>query len=305
MALGGLKPGLYAIVHEYFLYLTQDSGKSWHDLSLRVPGTDSIKGVGVDPLHPSRILLNLEGPNHAPIDSGNSAIVSTDGGQSWKLIGKGLSFLAFDPIHTNIVYFIKSDDSGNTRLYKSTEGGFNPAPTGANFSYEYPTQALVDENDGRILYFVMYQGVYKTADGGRTLRRADHGIVADSEGSTASWIAPLSTRDSYIAVTWFGNVYRTSDGGEHWERVSHVPIRVHGGETGGAKIFSADVLGRHFFAIDDAGVLESRDGARSWSNITKQFGADPLPLEFINMTDPRHHPFYFSSYSGIFAEILP
>lgn len=70
-----------------------------------------------------------------------------------------------------------------------------------------------------------------------------------------------------------------------------MPICLH-------EFYAGDSTTQSFFAVDFHGVLESQDGGQTWKNAAQGF-----PWIF-GITNPRLHPYYVGTGSGVYGELL-
>jgi hypothetical protein len=65
-------------------------------------------------------------------------------------------------------------------------------------------------------------------------------------------------------------------------------------------LYPADDSATHLFAVRGGYLLESTDQGRHWLNMTPSFIEADFEDAITSITDPRHGPIFFSSYSGVY-----
>lgn len=224
------------------------------------------------------------------VDSKGNPLISMNGGKTWTSLTVSTDFAVFDPIDPRIVYF-----SQGFSMLKSSNGGLDPKPLSVNFS-GYIGGIVVDANIPKTLYILTFNGVYKSIDGGRSMRKMNSGLMMTHDGYLDPiGMAPLPQPNGYLLATRSGDVYRTTNGGEYWEQIATQIGLLE-------KVFAADFSGNRFFAIPGPHscdcILESDDGGRIWTE-TDGFGKEVVVSD---MTDPRIHPFSIATSRGVFQE---
>jgi photosystem II stability/assembly factor-like uncharacterized protein len=202
----------------------------------------SIGAVTVDQRNPDVIWVGTGESNmRNTVSVGNGIYKSTDAGENWVFMGlpnsEHISKVVIDPRDANTVYvavpgklWSNSPDRG---LYKTTNGGktwnkilFSNDSTGcADF--------LLNPQNPDVMYATMWQfrrkpfafssggpasAIMKSTDGGKTWRKIQKGITADTIGRAAIAIAP-SAPDNMVAIVEGKNtgLYISADGGETWK----------------------------------------------------------------------------------------
>lgn len=151
-------------------------------------------------------------------------------------------------------------------------------------------QLLVQGANRKILYFQSTSGVYRSDDGGVTLRKADYGLNLRD----LLWIAPAGPQGHFLALTSKHEVFRTVDRGDHWSLWSQVIPGLFPGQSG-MILPAADP--NHVFAVAKHRLFESLDAAKSWNEIT-----DPFEDNVLSISDPSRPPLYVSTSSGVYME---
>lgn len=213
------------------LFRSRDGGKTWSAVLTISPET-GITDVVMDPSNPDVLYAaSYQRRRHVGVLVGGgpeSAIFkSTDGGQTWRRLTKGLPqgdlgriALAVSPQRSNVVYaHIQTAAKERGAFYRSENGGetwerrgATPVQTG-----EYYGEIFTDPHRFDRLY-IMDTVVQMTDDGGKTFTRlrwpvhVDHHALAFDPVDPNHW---LSGND--------GGLYETYDGGQTWRHFTNMP----------------------------------------------------------------------------------
>lgn len=214
------------------LYRTVDGGASWE----RVLAVDEWTGaneIWADPRDPDTLycstwqrgrrvwtLLN-GGP-------GSGVWKSTDGGDTWREVNKGLPKvdlgrigLCVSPADPDVLYAIVEAAAGKSGVFRSVNRGetWEKRSGYATSSPQYYNELVADPADVDRVY-VLDTFLHVSEDGGRTFTRVpnDDRHVDDH----ALWIDPADT--DYLLVGCDGGVYESFDRGAHWTYKANLPI---------------------------------------------------------------------------------
>lgn len=213
------------------LYKTTDGGKSWKKV-LNISENTGIADMVMDPCNPDMIIASSEQRRrhvHTKIGGGpeTSLYKTTDGGENWRKINKGLPGvdkggigLAISPVDPMVVYamFEAADKMGG--FYRSTDQGesWNKMSSHSS-SGQYYSRIFCDPKDVDKVYSTETITQY-TEDGGKTFKRL--GLKDRHVDDHALWINPDDTRNLIIGGD--GGVYVTYDSGAAWYHVSNLPV---------------------------------------------------------------------------------
>lgn len=205
----------------------------------------SVGAVTIDQTNPDVIWVGTGESNmRNTVSIGNGIYKSTDGGENWVFMGlpnsEHISKIIIDPRDPNTVYvavpgklWSNSPDRG---LYKTTDGGktwdkilFANDSTGcADFA--------INPKNPDVMYATLWQfrrkpyafnsggpgcAVMKSTDGGKSWRKIQKGISADTIGRAAITVSP-SSPDNMVAIieSKKTSLYISADGGETWKEQS-------------------------------------------------------------------------------------
>ncbi|NNK38366.1 MAG: glycosyl hydrolase, partial [Xanthomonadales bacterium] len=213
------------------LYKTTDGGASWTRI-LEIDADTGVNEFVVSPADPDVIVASsYQRRRHVwtLINGGPGSGVhkTTDGGETWREISKGLPSgdmgrigLAMAPSAPNVIYAIVEADEEDQGVYRSTDFGesWEKRSDHMTSSAQYYNELYVDPQDADVLYSVDTFS-HRSDDGGKTWSRVP--ITNRHVDDHALWIDPDNTEHLYIGGD--GGVYETWDGGETWRHISNLP----------------------------------------------------------------------------------
>ncbi len=195
-------------------------------------------------------------------------------------------------------------------LWKTTDGGTTWRPVTDGQVTSSSVGAIgVSETNPDIVYIGMGEtqlrgsitqgdGVYKTADGGKTWR---HLGLADTQAIARIRVHPTNPDVVYVAALGhpYGDheergVFRSTDGGNTWEKVLYVSPR-----AGAADLIidrrNPDVVYASLWQVyrkawkmwgggPDSGLYKSTDGGETWTALTSNPGMPESPIGKIGIT---------------------
>ncbi len=220
---------LWGANEERGLFKTVDGGKTWKKVLYVDPDT-GIADAAIDPSN-NRILYAAtwdyrRKPFHFRSGGTGSAIYkTTDGGETWKKIHKGLPSgdygrIGLDVCRTqpHVVYALV--ENKNSGIFRSEDKGETWRRVGDKSTYDtvnfrpfYYSKITVDPNNDLVVY--VYSGSsYVSRDGGKTFERISGSTHPDHH---MMWVNPhnsqhiLDGNDGGIDISW--------DGGKSWHSV--------------------------------------------------------------------------------------
>jgi photosystem II stability/assembly factor-like uncharacterized protein len=223
---------LHGPTQERGIYKSVDGGKSWKK-TLYVNTLTGASELSIDSNNPDVLYAALWEHIRKPWQvvsggSGSGLYKSTDGGETWKKIHKGLPkekgkmAIAVSPANSQTVFALIESDSQKEKggLFVSKDAGDSWSRISGDHRLIqrawYYIEIALDPNNEDIVY-VMSASTYKSTDGGQSWNRmpSAHGDYHDL------WINPQNS--SNMILTSDGGSEITFDGGSHWSRIDHLP----------------------------------------------------------------------------------
>jgi len=271
-------------------YKSTDGGKTF-DVTIRVPHGDN-HDLWIDPNNPQRMINSNDG----------GANVSINGGKSWTEQDYPTSQFYHVMATSDVPYHVAGAQQDNTTLAMPSEGWDFMQANGPNHGWYYEVGG---GESGWITQHPTNPDIFYAGSQGALLTRYDrsNGQVRDIQvyprffsGEPAEalperwqWTFPImfAHQDPSVMYTCSQHVWKTTDDGQSWERIS--PDLTYAdpstlGKTGG--VITMDMNGPEIYATvfalapsfhdintiwagsDDGKVHITRDGGKSWQDIT-------------------------------------
>jgi photosystem II stability/assembly factor-like uncharacterized protein len=217
------------------LYKTKDGGKTWK-LVLEIDPDTGVTDAEFDPSNPDVIYAaayQRRRKTWALLGGGPKSGIfkSTDGGESWRKISKGLPQgdmgkigLAVTPADPQLVYATIEADNANKGFYRSTDKGEswekrNSYISGGTGPHYYQEIEVSPTNPD--LVYQMDVFIHVTRDGGKTFDYGETGRGKHSDNH-ALWIDPANGQ--HLIVGTDGGLYESFDDGTTWRLFPNLPI---------------------------------------------------------------------------------
>ena len=213
------------------MFRSTDGGKTWNKV-LFVNDTTGAADLAIQPGNAKVLFAAMWEFRRYPwtlVDGGPGSGLyrSTDGGDTWKKLTKGLPdgplgriAVAVAPTNPNHVYALVAAKRG--MLWQSTDLGDTWTEVSDNHAYDirpfYFSRLMVSPENESKIYF-MSLNLVESDDGGKTSHTADRGVHSDHH---ALWIDPKDPQRMFQGND--GGVNLTTDGGKTWRFLNNLPI---------------------------------------------------------------------------------
>jgi photosystem II stability/assembly factor-like uncharacterized protein len=221
------------------VFRTTDGGKKW-EKALFVNDDTGCSDLAIDPQEPRILYAGMWQVRRLPWTftsggAGSGLFKSTDGGETWRQIRKGLPegelgriALAVAPSRPNVLYAVV--EARKTALYRSDDLGESWMEMNSSFNIQarpfYFAHVVVDPKE--------FNRVYKpgflltvSEDGGKTFGGIYLGPETFLGGGVhgdhhALWINPKDTNQLVLGTD--GGAYISADRGAHWRLAGTLPV---------------------------------------------------------------------------------
>ncbi|MCO6451181.1 MAG: hypothetical protein J5I90_10390 [Caldilineales bacterium] len=226
------------------IWKSTDGGASYTPITNDQP-SHAFHSFAIDPTNPN---ILYAGTGELQGYYGVGLLKSTNGGQSWTLLGESLfkglviSGIAIHPTSPNTIYVatsVQTQQDGPSfprrGVFRSTNGGQNWTElAGCDQCYGISDLIMEDSNPQVIYIGVNGQGILKSTDGGSSWAALTNGLpdrgfdrveLANGRGAQAGVIyAGFDARVSQNGqvVPW-GLIYKSTDHGQSWQLLPNAP----------------------------------------------------------------------------------
>lgn len=213
------------------VYRTTDGGKTWKKV-LYVNDSSGVSDLTLDAGNPKVIFAGMWEFRRYPwtlVDGGSNTGLyrSTDGGDTWEKLTKGLPdsplgriAVAVAPSNPDHIYALIGAKKG--MLWQSLDTGDSWSEVTNNHSLDvrafYFSKMLVSPDDQSKVFFLSFN-LLESDDGGKTAHPADRGVHSDHH---ALWIDPKDP--NRMIQGGDGGVFLSMDGSKTWRFLDGLPI---------------------------------------------------------------------------------
>ena len=247
------------------VFKTTDGGKTWNKV-LYVNDTTGAADLAIAPGNSKVLFASMWEFRRYPwtlMDGGSDSGIyrSTDGGETWQKLTKGLpedpfgrSAVAVAPSNPDHVYVEIAAKDG--LLWESRDMGDSWSKVSDNHSYDvrpfYFSRLYVSPDDENKIFFLSFN-LMESEDGGKTAFYADRGVHPDHH---ALWIDPKNPER--IIQGNDGGVFLSTDGAKSWQFLDGMPL---------AQFYQVATNGREPYTV--CGGLQDND---SWCGVSSDLG---------------------------------
>lgn len=282
------------------VWRTTDGGNDWTPLTDDLPSL-YMGAIAISESDPNVLYAGSgEASNSLLSFYGRGVYKTIDGGDSWTVVGppemdrRAVSSIDIDPTDPDTVYVAVADAainglSGNTGVYKSTDGGVSWTNTTASISSTADwTDVDIDPSDPQVVYAVAGEifgdqanGIYKSTNGGGSWALAGDATSGDAFGRTKLDISESDPNVLYAAIIGTGRggsgtfaslfqMVRSADAGVTWTVLSNTPefaapqgwydLTIAVDPDDPNTVYAAGSAG-------DGSVIGTNDGGQNWTAI--------------------------------------
>ncbi len=283
------------------VWKTTDKGNTWTPLTDDQP-TLAVGAIAIAPSNPDVIYVGTGEPKQG-LDNyyGMGILKSTDGGNTWQLLGKdvfnGLGIIAIvvHPQNPDILYVAssltgKAGPAAPPRgIFKSTDGGRTwQGLIGCRDCWGV-SDLVMDPTQPKTLYAAFWNiGIFKSTDGGDTWTRLTQGLPTRYIGMIRLGISRSNPQVLYAGFEYNnperravgGLVFKSTDGGASWTWLDKAPnycrsqcwydnvVAVHPRQPNTVYLGgSANYIWQPEVRIREV-VVRSTDGGQTWEDLT-------------------------------------
>ncbi len=305
-----LLPGrLYLCYFDIGLLISDDSGATFRTSYQGLKASGNCFTVARDPADKDKLwaATGQWGRNEGYVSR------STDGGQTWTLVGQEKTGLPCGQVRSLLVD--PTSPAGQRRLFATCNGFgvYGSADDGSTWqclnanlpadAAKAPCRLLMDPADPRHLRLALGgkpdggSGLYETRDAGRTWRKLNaeplfwdlKAFAADPQRFDTVYVCQREHYDQPTKQMYGGGLYRSDDGGTTW-------TRLHDFHFGNCVAVSPKDRNTIYFGTTDhpyhdgnqaLGLLVSRDGGKTWHAENDGLTSGHISCVRVDSTDPK------------------
>jgi photosystem II stability/assembly factor-like uncharacterized protein len=216
------------------LYKSNDAGKTWKK-ALYVNDETGCADIAIHPTNPKIIIASFWQFRRKPFafesgGPGSAMFKSTDGGETWTKISKGLPegnlgriVLSINPSKPAEVLAIVEAKIPGLYLSKDEANSWEKLAATENITARpfYFSTLVFDPKDPQRVYRPAFDFAY-SKDGGYSWSNTIIGGVAPHADHHALWINPANTEQMYLGTD--GGVYISQNKGVSWQFLNNLPV---------------------------------------------------------------------------------
>ena len=216
------------------LYKSTDGGKTWEN-KLEINEWTGVTDLVIDPTNPD-VLYLASWQRHRNVAAlmgggpGTAIYKSTDGGEQWNKIEKGLPRsnkgkigLAISPMNPDVLYAAVELDRREGAVYRSSNGGaswtkMSDTVSGATGPHYYQELVASPHHFDRI--YLMNVRALVSDDGGKTFY-----TMSESRKHSDNHSLTFKKNDpNYLLIGTDGGIYESFDDTKNWRFVNNLPL---------------------------------------------------------------------------------
>ncbi len=257
------------------IWKSTDYGNSWNPIFDYENGI-AFGSIAIDPNYPDTMYAGTgeavssagNGLGATPIYLGAGLFKTTDGGNTWNLIGlRNVGTFSKVYVHPkNSNFIIAGGCYKGQGFYKSNNGGNNWTKT----LNKNVTDVTIDPKDENTIFVgVTGEGVYYSSDAGNTWEMRSNGFDAGI-GRVSVQLAPAnpSTLYALMDINGYGTIYKTTDSGLNWSRVYQGSSGFFNDQGWYDNYICVDPADENTVLAGGIDIFKTTNGGTSWSNVT-------------------------------------
>lgn len=287
------------------VWKSTDGGVSWEHVGLE--NTNHLGRLAVDPQNADRVFAAAAGVLYGKNEE-RGLYRSLDGGQSWEKVlylsdSTSCIDVVLHPQNADIVYaatwervrfpYERRYGGLSSRIYRSTDGGDTWQQLTNGLPADHPQRGriglAISPSKPNTLYAAystnvvtnVFDGLYKTTDGGDSWAKVDDGSISDVYSSFGWYFGQLTVSPVSSETVWILGVplVRSLNGGANWETVTNgMHVDFHALEVHPQNP-------NFMVAGNDGGIYLSNNAGTSWTHV------EVLPItQFYNCEIDNLHP---------------
>ena len=288
------------------MFRSTDGGITWSAINRGLDPSLNFTSLAIDPINPSTLYVVTINTGAPPrnISDGSFLFKSTDGGEHWTALTRGLPTLrpnmlvAIDPRDSAVLYAAGETAVAQDCFFQSINAGASWSLTGCAVPSTFiqnMQDLIVDPNHTGTLYVRSVFGVFKSVDKGRSWSAVYSRTTAD----ISSLVMSLVTPSTLYFATRTGLVFKSIDGGENWTAGASISIDIKRDLS--CSLVVDPINPATLYAATAKGISRSVDGGANWSEASNGITGTVVSALTLDRSSPAN--LYVGTRSGAFKSI--